>query len=77
VQAAFRIRELVAELERPDSGSSARGDSSFLEGGTSSSAPSEWPVAILEECRSTDPKIIKADLSAVSQDEREVERVRH
>lgn len=46
-----------------------------LEGGIS--APSEWPVALPEVRRSTDPEIIRADLGAVSQNEREVKRLKH
>jgi hypothetical protein len=38
-----------------------------LEGGIS--GPSEWPVAILEVRRSTDPEIIKVELSAARQGE--------
>jgi len=67
VQAAFRISELVAELEKAGFWVFGGREIRRLEGGIS--GPSEWPVAILEVRRSTDPEIIKVDLSAARQGE--------
>ena len=67
VQAAFRISELVAELENAGFWVFGGREIRRLEGGIS--GPSEWPVAILEVRRLTDPEIINADLSAASHDD--------
>ncbi|MGO9451015.1 MAG: hypothetical protein ACLQDV_08220 [Candidatus Binataceae bacterium] len=67
VQAAFRISELVAELEKAGFWVFGGREIRRLEGGIS--GPSDLPVAILEVRRSTDPEIMKVDLSAARQGE--------
>lgn len=59
VQVAFHFSELIAELEGAGFWVFGGREKRRLEGGIG--APSDWPVAILDIRRSTDPEIIKTD----------------